>query len=91
MSSNLTFVSQHALCCKKGFTQRPPCQIIDLYVFSSLQVLTDDGFGPITTEIVEAKPFYYAEDYHQQYLSKNPDGYCGLRGTGVACPIGIKK
>ncbi|KAM9354644.1 mitochondrial peptide methionine sulfoxide reductase [Pholidichthys leucotaenia] len=54
------------------------------------KVLTDDSFGPITTEIAEAKPFYYAEDYHQQYLSKNPDGYCGLRGTGVACPIGNK-
>ncbi|XP_051265952.1 mitochondrial peptide methionine sulfoxide reductase isoform X2 [Dicentrarchus labrax] len=54
------------------------------------KVLTEDGYGPITTEITEAKPFYYAEDYHQQYLSKNPDGYCGLKGTGVSCPIGIK-
>ncbi|XP_073349386.1 mitochondrial peptide methionine sulfoxide reductase [Pagrus major] len=53
--------------------------------------LTDNGFGPITTEIAEDKTFYYAEDYHQQYLSKNPDGYCGLRGTGVSCPIEIKK
>uniref|UniRef100_A0A1A8GAV3 Mitochondrial peptide methionine sulfoxide reductase n=1 Tax=Nothobranchius korthausae TaxID=1143690 RepID=A0A1A8GAV3_9TELE len=51
------------------------------------KVLTEDGFGPITTEITEAKPFYYAEDYHQQYLSKNPDGYCGLRGTGISCPV----
>ncbi|XP_034435301.1 mitochondrial peptide methionine sulfoxide reductase isoform X3 [Hippoglossus hippoglossus] len=55
------------------------------------QVLTEGGFGPITTEIAEVKPFYYAEDYHQQYLNKNPDGYCGLGGTGVSCPIGIKK
>ncbi|XP_029352820.1 mitochondrial peptide methionine sulfoxide reductase [Echeneis naucrates] len=54
------------------------------------KVLTEEGFGPITTEIVAAKPFYYAEDYHQQYLSKNPDGYCGLSGTGVSCPMGIK-
>ncbi|XP_070843040.1 mitochondrial peptide methionine sulfoxide reductase isoform X1 [Chaetodon trifascialis] len=54
------------------------------------KVLTEEGFGPITTEIAESKPFYYAEDYHQQYLSKNPDGYCGLRGTGVSCPIGAK-
>uniref|UniRef100_A0A3Q0QVY6 Mitochondrial peptide methionine sulfoxide reductase n=1 Tax=Amphilophus citrinellus TaxID=61819 RepID=A0A3Q0QVY6_AMPCI len=54
------------------------------------KVLTEGGHGPITTEIAEAKPFYYAEDYHQQYLSKNPNGYCGLGGTGVACPIGIK-
>ncbi len=46
------------------------------------------GLGPITTEIAEAGPFYYAEDYHQQYLDKNPGGYCGLGGTGVACPIG---
>ncbi|HUN72351.1 MAG TPA: peptide-methionine (S)-S-oxide reductase MsrA [Steroidobacteraceae bacterium] len=46
------------------------------------------GKGAITTEILGAPPFYYAEDYHQQYLAKNPDGYCGLRGTGVSCPIG---
>jgi peptide-methionine (S)-S-oxide reductase len=48
--------------------------------------LTRAGFGPITTEIREAPPFYYAEGYHQQYLSKNPGGYCGLGGTGVGCP-----
>ncbi len=47
------------------------------------------GFGPITTEIVDAGPFYYAEEYHQQYLAKNPGGYCGLGGTGVSCPIGL--
>jgi peptide-methionine (S)-S-oxide reductase len=46
------------------------------------------GFGPITTEIVDRPPFYFAEDYHQQYLAKNPMGYCGLGGVGVACPIG---
>jgi peptide-methionine (S)-S-oxide reductase len=46
------------------------------------------GFGPITTELREAPPFYYAEEYHQQYLAKNPDGYCGLGGTGVSCPVG---
>jgi peptide-methionine (S)-S-oxide reductase len=46
-------------------------------------------FGPITTEIVPAPEFYYAEDYHQQYLAKNPDGYCGHGGTGVSCPIGV--
>ncbi|KAM4632819.1 mitochondrial peptide methionine sulfoxide reductase isoform 2-T2 [Polymixia lowei] len=55
------------------------------------KVLAEKGFGQITTEIAEAQPFYYAEDYHQQYLSKNPGGYCGLGGTGVSCPIGIKK
>ena len=47
------------------------------------------GFDAITTEIVEAPEFYYAEDYHQQYLAKNPWGYCGLGGTGVACPTGL--
>ena len=46
------------------------------------------GFGEITTEIRDAPPFYYAEEYHQQYLAKNPDGYCGLGGTGVSCPVG---
>ncbi len=51
--------------------------------------LTEAGYGPITTEILPAPPFYYAEDYHQQYLAKNPRGYCGLGGTGVACPIGV--
>jgi len=53
------------------------------------QVLTKAGYGPITTEILEAPEFYYAEDYHQQYLAKNPAGYCGLGGTGVACPTGV--
>ena len=47
------------------------------------------GYGAITTEIIDAPIFYYAEDYHQQYLGKNPDGYCGLGGTGVSCPIGV--
>jgi peptide-methionine (S)-S-oxide reductase len=46
------------------------------------------GFGPVTTEIRAAPTFYYAEDYHQQYLGKNPNGYCGLGGTGVSCPAG---
>jgi peptide-methionine (S)-S-oxide reductase len=50
--------------------------------------LSAAGRGTITTEIADAPQFYYAEDYHQQYLSKNPDGYCGIRGTGVSCPIG---
>ncbi|MCA2013004.1 peptide-methionine (S)-S-oxide reductase MsrA [Pararhodobacter sp. CCB-MM2] len=47
------------------------------------------GFGGITTEIVDAAPFFMAEDYHQQYLAKNPDGYCGIGGTGVTCPVGL--
>ncbi|MEP0203516.1 MAG: peptide-methionine (S)-S-oxide reductase MsrA [Halioglobus sp.] len=47
------------------------------------------GFGDITTEIIPAPTFYYAEEYHQQYLAKNPNGYCGLGGTGVSCPIGL--
>jgi len=54
------------------------------------QELAKSGFGEVTTEIAEAGPFYYAEPYHQQYLAKNPNGYCGLGGTGVACPVGLK-
>ena len=54
-------------------------------------LLAGRGFGAITTEIVEAGPFYFAEGYHQQYLAKNPQGYCGLGGTGVSCPIGLVK
>jgi peptide-methionine (S)-S-oxide reductase len=73
-----------------------------IYVFSDAQreaaqtsrdgyaeKLAAAGHGEITTEIVDAPTFYYAEDYHQQYLAKNPGGYCGLGGTGVSCPIGI--
>ena len=51
--------------------------------------LREAGHGEITTEVAEAGPFYYAEDYHQQYLAKNPNGYCGIGGTGVSCPIGV--
>mgnify|MGYP001605644494 CR=1 FL=1 len=53
------------------------------------RLLSTAGFGPITTAILDAPEFYYAEEYHQQYLAKNPWGYCGLGGTGVACPSGI--
>jgi peptide-methionine (S)-S-oxide reductase len=73
-----------------------------IYVFSDAQrrhaeasreafarQLAGAGFGPITTEIAGPTAFYYAEDYHQQYLAKNPGGYCGLGGTGVACPVGV--
>ncbi|MFL5065908.1 MAG: peptide-methionine (S)-S-oxide reductase, partial [Xanthobacteraceae bacterium] len=72
-----------------------------IYVFSDEQrraaeapeatygkALRAKGYGPITTEIIDAPPFYFAEDYHQQYLAKNPFGYCGLGGTGVSCQIG---
>jgi peptide-methionine (S)-S-oxide reductase len=52
------------------------------------EALKKKGYGPITTEIRPAPEFYYAEDYHQQYLGKNPNGYCGLGGTGVSCPVG---
>ena len=51
------------------------------------RALAAAGYGEITTEIAEAGPFYYAEPYHQQYLAKNPNGYCGLGGTGVSCPV----
>ncbi len=53
------------------------------------EALTAKGYGEITTELAAAGPFYYAEDYHQQYLHKNPNGYCGLGGTGVSCPFGV--
>ncbi|MCE5973624.1 peptide-methionine (S)-S-oxide reductase MsrA [Sinirhodobacter sp. WL0062] len=53
------------------------------------QRLSSAGYGAITTEILPAPTLYYAEDYHQQYLAKNPQGYCGIGGTGVACPIGL--
>jgi len=51
--------------------------------------LSQAGFGAITTEVIDAPTFYFAEDYHQQYLAKNPNGYCGIGGTGVTCPIGV--
>ncbi len=60
---------------------------LDMYA----ERLKAEGYGDITTEIADAGPFYYAEDYHQQYLGKNPNGYCGLGGTGVSCPIGLAK
>lgn len=53
------------------------------------KVLKAKGYGPITTEIADRGAFYFAEDYHQQYLAKNPNGYCGLGGTGVTCPVGL--
>ncbi|MGH8891071.1 MAG: peptide-methionine (S)-S-oxide reductase MsrA [Acidothermaceae bacterium] len=56
--------------------------------------LSDAGYGPVTTEVAalaDVGPFYYAEDYHQQYLDKNPNGYCGIGGTGVSCPVGVVK
>ena len=52
--------------------------------------LSAAGYGPITTEIAQLREYFYAEDYHQQYLGKNPNGYCGIGGTGVSCPIGIR-
>lgn len=52
-------------------------------------ILSKAGFGAVTTEVLPAPVFYFGEEYHQQYLAKNPDGYCGVRGTGVSCPIGV--
>jgi peptide-methionine (S)-S-oxide reductase len=54
------------------------------------KALGERGMGPVTTEIAPAPEFYFAEGYHQQYLAKNPAGYCGLGGTGVVCPIGVE-
>jgi peptide-methionine (S)-S-oxide reductase len=53
------------------------------------QRLSSEGYGEISTEVADAGDFFYAEDYHQQYLAKNPNGYCGLGGTGVSCPVGL--
>jgi peptide-methionine (S)-S-oxide reductase len=64
-------------------------QIAEASKIAYADQLKASGYGEITTEIAPAGPFYYAEDYHQQYLDKNPDGYCGLGGTGVSCPIGL--
>ena len=69
-----------------GIAQRDAAQAAKAVYQRELQL---NGFGAVTTEIVEAGPFYFAEAYHQQYLAKNPNGYCGLGGTGVACPTGI--
>src|SRR5207249_763112 len=72
-----------------GHTQREEAEA-SLHAYQ--QMLTAAGYGTITTEIAEldqVHPFYYAEDYHQQYLAKNPGGYCGAGGTGVACPVGL--
>uniref|UniRef100_A0A5F9CHZ3 Mitochondrial peptide methionine sulfoxide reductase n=1 Tax=Oryctolagus cuniculus TaxID=9986 RepID=A0A5F9CHZ3_RABIT len=89
-----------ALSSKEDYQQDAPSQLVNSAFFRaheglvctpSIPVLSKHGFGPITTDIREGQTFYYAEDYHQQYLSKNPDGYCGLGGTGVACPLGIQK
>src|SRR6185437_15845125 len=55
------------------------------------QELSRSGYGEITTEIAPAGPFYYAEPYHQQYLAKNPGGYCGIGGTGLSCPVGVAR
>jgi peptide-methionine (S)-S-oxide reductase len=61
----------------------------DASLTSYQQALETRGYGRITTELADATPFYYAEDYHQQYLAKNPNGYCGIGGTGVSCPVGL--
>ncbi|HEY9753124.1 MAG TPA: peptide-methionine (S)-S-oxide reductase MsrA [Coleofasciculaceae cyanobacterium] len=65
------------------------CKLAEASRQAFQQQLTAAGYGEITSEILDAPEFYYAEDYHQQYLAKNPDGYCGLGGTGVSCPIGL--
>ena len=68
-------------------TGQAPAATASLTVFA--EQLKAAGFGAITSEILPAPQFYYAEDYHQQYLAKNPNGYCGIGGTGVSCPIGL--
>ena len=74
-----------AICCYGEAQRRAAEASRDAYQ----RALTRAGYGPITTEIRQAPEFYYAEDYHQQYLAKNPGGYCGIGGTGVRCPTGL--
>ncbi len=73
----------------RPLTPEPPNAAAEASRAAYAARLSQAGFGKITTEIRDAPPFYYAEDYHQQYLAKNPDGYCGLGGTGVSCPVGM--
>jgi peptide-methionine (S)-S-oxide reductase len=75
---------------RSGIYATTPAQNKAAEASKSMYQAALDGrrYGSITTEILDAPPFYFAEDYHQQYLAKNPSGYCGLGGTGVACPIG---
>jgi peptide-methionine (S)-S-oxide reductase len=68
----------------------PQCELAETTKRAYEDLLRAAGRDPITTEIVAAPEFYYAEAYHQQYLAKNPQGYCGLGGTGVACPVGLQ-
>lgn len=72
-------------------TSPEQAQVVDASRKAFDAALKARGLGSITTEIAPAKPFFYAETYHQQYLAKNPNGYCGLAGTGVSCPIGLFK
>ena len=65
------------------------CEAADASKATYQKELAAKGLGAITTEIAPSDEFYFAEDYHQQYLAKNPAGYCGLGGTGVSCPIGV--
>jgi peptide-methionine (S)-S-oxide reductase len=71
------------------FTNRDQEQVAREMCANFSSKLADAGFGPITTELAPAGPFYLAEEYHQQYLHANPNGYCGLGGTGVSCPVGL--
>jgi peptide-methionine (S)-S-oxide reductase len=72
------------------FTTSPEQRTIAEQTRAAFQpVLTAAGYGDITTAVADAGDFYYAEDYHQQYLAKNPNGYCGLGGTGQTCPVGV--
>ncbi len=68
---------------------RPPTKPSRALAAAFAAKLAEAGYGEITTELAPLRTFYYAEDYHQQYLHKNPFGYCGLGGTGVSCPIGL--
>ena len=88
------------LRCARSSRHGTPCRIFQVADADELALaqasrdtyqerLSAAGFGRITTEIALAGPFFFAEDYHQQYLEKNPDGYCPDHGTGIACPVGV--
>jgi peptide-methionine (S)-S-oxide reductase len=94
---NVDPLSAHRQFCDVGDQYRPAIFVHDAAQREAAEASRDAyaeklgaaGYGEITTEIIDAPELYYAEDYHQQYLAKNPNGYCGLGGTGVSCPVGL--
>jgi threonylcarbamoyladenosine tRNA methylthiotransferase MtaB len=86
---DLTFLHVFPFSARKGTPAARMPKVSGDQIKARAARLRAAGLGQITTEIIPVPTFYYAEDYHQQYLAKNPNGYCGLAGTGVSCPIGL--